>query len=189
LAKLHIHREGTPLKTDKLNIMPKARKRKRKKQVERQSAASNPFHTASATATKLEIVTKKLNQPGLSRGKRKRLERQERLAAKNELVAKLGAIKKRDDNEKKNGKLADMGDMSSFLEEFNNASEVRKTKKGTVIINSTSTHGKVSNRTKERITTEEVNHHAQVVGHAAFIANPLAAIAEHLKNTIAANKN
>ena len=164
-----------------LDNMPKARKRFTK-QAERQSEASNPFHTA----TKLEIVTKKLSQPGLSRGKRKRLERQERLAAKNELVAKLGAAKKKEDNEQKNGKLADMGDMSSFLEDFNTDSKVQKTKKGTIIVNSSSTHGKVSNKTKERITTEEVHHFSQVVEHAAFKANPLAAIAEHLRNTIAA---
>jgi len=58
-----------------------------------------------------------------------------------------------------------------------------------VIVKSVSTHGKVSNRTKERITAEEVNHFSQVVEHAAFKANPLAAIAEHLKNTLAARRS
>ena len=162
--------------------MPKARKRFTK-QAARSSAAINPFHTAT---TKLEIVTQKLKQPGLSRGKRKRLERQERLAAKNELVAKLGAAKQKADNEAKNGKLADMGDMSSFLEEFTADSTLKKTKKGTTIVNSSSTHGKVSNKTKERITSEEVNHFSQVNDHPAFVANPLAAIQEHLRNTLAA---
>jgi hypothetical protein len=160
--------------------MPKARKRFTK-QAARSSAAINPFHTAT---TKLEIVTQKLKQPGLSRGKRKRLERQERLAAKNELVAKLGAAKQKADNEAKNGKLADMGDMSSFLEEFTADSTLKKTKKGGY--EDSFSHGKVSNKTKERITSEEVNHFSQVNDHPAFVANPLAAIQEHLRNTLAA---
>jgi hypothetical protein len=164
--------------------MPKARKRFTK-QAKRQSEASNPFHTA----TKLEVVHSLLQEPGLSRGKRKRLERRERLAAKNELVAKLGANKRKEDNKKKHGTLADMSDMSSFLEDYDTSVKLKKTKKGTVIVKSVSTHGKVSNRTKERITAEEVNHFSQVVEHAAFKANPLAAIAEHLKNTLAARRS
>jgi hypothetical protein len=165
--------------------MPKARNKRFNKKVEsRQSQASNPFHNA----TKLEIINQKLQEPGLSRGKRKRLERRERLAAKNELVAMLGANKKKDDKKKKNGSLADMGDMTSFLEDYDKNVVLKSTKKGTVIIKSTSTHGKVSNRTKERITSEEVNHFSQVNDHPAFKTDPLAAIREHLKNTVAAGK-
>ena len=53
--------------------MPKARNKRFNKKVEsRQSQASNPFHNA----TKLEIINQKLQEPGLSRGKRKRLERE-----------------------------------------------------------------------------------------------------------------
>ena len=169
--------------------MPKS-SRKKRKQADRQSEASNPFHTATTkTKTKLEVVTQKLSEPGLTRGKRKRLEKQERLHAKNELISKLSAAKRKDDSQTKNGTLADMGDMSSFLEDYDQDSVVKKTKQGTVIVKRTSSsHGKVSNKTKERITAEEVNHFSQVVGHAAFQANPLAAIAEHLRNTIAANK-
>lgn len=174
--------------------MPKASSRKRfTKQADRQSEASNPFHTTTSTTkdkTKLEVVTQKLSQPGLTRGKRKRLEKQERHHAKNELISKLSAAKRKDDSQKKHGTLADMGDMSSFLEDYDQDSVVKKTKQGTTIIvkRTSSSHGKVSNKTKERITAEEVNHFSQVVGHAAFQANPLAAIAEHLRNTIAANK-
>jgi len=51
-----------------------------------------------------------------------------------------------------------------------------------------STIEKGSNRTKERITSEEVNHFSQVNDHPAFKADPLAAIREHLKNTVAAGK-
>ena len=42
----------------------------------------------------------------------------------------------------------------------------------------------MSNKARSRIAAAEADNFSMVVNHAAFQANPLAAIREHLKNTL-----
>ncbi len=68
-----------------------------------------------ANLARLEKIQRAQAQPGLSRGKRRRLAHREKLASKQRLVNILTAQRKREDRVRRHGTLADMGGMDATL--------------------------------------------------------------------------
>ena len=95
-----------------------ARRKRRGKTAAAISKASNPLHgSAEGPGQKSELlrIRQAQKQPGLSRGKRRRLAQRERRASKAELVKVLSKAHKRDESVRKNGKMGDMSDVSNSL--------------------------------------------------------------------------
>ena len=91
--------------------MGKVRKKRRSKTSAAISAATNPLHGKSD----LFRIRQAQAEPGLSRGKRRRLAKRERSATKAELVKILTKNREREEKVRKNGQMGDMSDMSSSL--------------------------------------------------------------------------
>ena len=192
--------------------MGKVRKKRRGKTTAAISAASNPLH-GGAQKSELLRIRQAQQEPGLSRGKRRRLAQRERRATKAELVKVLSKQATRDESVRMNGQMGDMSDMSSsllsLLDDLKGGASLLDATRGTmgagvagtesgtatdskkIASNSAEGSGKagrgrktMTNKTRSRIAAAEADNLSMVVNHAAFQANPLAAIREHLKNTL-----
>jgi hypothetical protein len=180
------------------------------------SAASNPLH--GGRKSELLRIRQAQQEPGLSRGKRRRLGKRERRASKAELVKVLSKRATRDESVRRHGQMGDMSDMSSspqsLLADLQGGASLLDATRGRMGAGaagaavgaavgatagvaagsknsqSTSADGSgaggktMSNKTRSRIAAAEADNLSMVVNHAAFQANPLAAIREHLKNTL-----
>ena len=182
-----------------------ARRKRRGKTAAAISKASNPLHgSAEGPGQKSELlrIRQAQKQPGLSRGKRRRLAQRERRASKAELVKVLSKAHKRDESVRKNGKMGDMSDVSnslmSLLDDLRGGASLLDATRGggggavgaagdeRAAASGKKRHSSksMSNKARSRIAAAEADNFSMVVNHAAFQANPLAAIREHLKNTL-----
>jgi Ribosome biogenesis protein SLX9 len=111
----------------------------------------------------------------LSRGQRKRLFKREQYLKRERMVMSSLKLKKQDEQAKRIDGLDALKE--ALLETVSKIPEKDKEKTPPAQIVR-------SNRAKQSIGKKEIEHMKLVLEHPAFIANPLAAIHEHLKNTI-----
>ncbi len=185
--------------------MPKVGKNKRLKRVARRAAASDPLPTATTTTQDPEVTTKNITNnteddlndddndndaPGnqaMSRGQRKRQAKREQFLKKEKLILSTLMLQKREDQKRRIDGLDAIRD--ALLE---TTKETSKHKDGSKKDNDNNddeyqpTYG--TNRAKKGIMTNEIERMNLVMEHPAFKEDPFGAIQEHLRNTLAGQK-
>ena len=124
---------------------------------------------------------------GLSRGQRKRLEKRQAFLKRKDLVKTANALRETE----KDGSVAaaSMLSLSEALAEVNATHGTASAGGGAGLmgVGTMSKTGKVSAKARQRIAAKETKQLSAVHAHAAFKADPFAAIQEHLRNMAAAD--
>eukprot|EP00965_Chrysotila_dentata_P198787 6179019-Pleurochrysis_carterae.AAC.1 len=74
--------------------------------------------------------------------------------------------------------------LEELLEETEKRSQPSRTD-GSTGTNASKTKSSLNNKRRVKLVAEETRHLKEVIEHPAFVANPMAALREHLKNTVA----
>jgi hypothetical protein len=163
--------------------MPKVGKDKKLNRVARRVAASNPLGTASKeddNEDKTTIDHETVTKPGetLSRGQRKRQAKHEQYLKKEKMILSTLMLKKREDQKKR------IDGMDAIRDALLDTAKSTETK--TEDVDYKPSYG--SNRAKKSLISGEIERMNLVQQHPAFKEDPFATLQEHLKNTLAEEK-
>lgn len=163
--------------------MPKVGKDKKLNRVARRVAASNPLGTTSKeddNEDKTTINHETVTKPGetLSRGQRKRQAKHEQYLKKEKMILSTLMLKKREDQKKR------IDGMDAIREALLDTAKSTEAKSEDVEYKPT--YG--SNRAKKSLISGEIERMKLVQQHPAFKEDPFATLQEHLKNTLAEEK-
>jgi hypothetical protein len=180
--------------------MPKVAKNNKLSRVARRVAASHPLPT-SATVVKEKQVTNyervflsvgpkddhdddkdeaNNTSQSLSRGQRKRQAKRDQYLKKEKMILSTLMLKKQDEQKKR------IDGLDAIREALLDTTKNTETKEEPVAEEHNPTYG--SNRSRKGLMSNEIERMGLVMEHPAFKQNPFEAIQEHLKNTLAQQK-
>ena len=164
--------------------MPKVGKDKKLSRVARRVAASNPLPTGSnkdhdnkeETTNNHEDAAKA--REAMSRGQRKRLAKHEQYLKKEKMILSTLVLKKREEQKKR------IDGLDAIREAL--LDTTKNTEKMDEVEEYNPSYG--SNRVRKNLVTGEIERMNLVQQHPAFKEDPFATLQEHLKNTLAEQK-
>ena len=159
--------------------MPKVGKSSKLQRAARRAAVSEPLPVTGAKKQEADNDDE-LETPGpqkLSRGQRKRQAKREQYLRKERMILSSLKLKSQEEQRKR------IDGLDAIKEALMNTTKEEKNEE------EDATKSYPSNKSRQQVLAQEVQHLGLVFQHPAFKENPFGAIQEHLKNTFAQQKD
>jgi hypothetical protein len=158
--------------------MPKVIKTSKLNRVARREAASGPLTTTTPPSKEVKEDQADANQD-MSRGQRKRQAKRDTFLKREKLI--LSSLKLKSEEEQKKR----IDGLDAIREALLNTT---KTTKAEDPAEETSQMHATTNKSKKRLMIKEVEHFNLILQHPAYQEDPFATMQEHLRNTLAKQK-
>ena len=174
--------------------MPKASKSSKLNRIARRVASgAAPIPVSAATEIKKtkeddNDAEQEPEEPGinssqtLSRGQRKRLAKREQYLRREKLVLTTLKLGRQEEQKKR------IDGLDAIKEALMNTTKETKRVDDSNNNDSNNTKSYNTNKSKKTMVASELEHQSLVMQHPSFIANPFETMQEHLRNTLAANR-